>query len=89
MRIRASTERRILATDAACAGTNTLVPSRPSWKLIDELLDRGYSKAQIAQWLGYKTRAIQIKRGGLMTAGLASRVERMYRLVESGRLRRA
>lgn len=88
LRIRASTERKILMVDVGAARGGTLVSGTQAWRLLDRLLERGFSKAQIAKWLGYKSPAIQIKRGRI-TGRVAANIQRIYELVESGRLRRA
>lgn len=87
-RVRARTMRKVLAIDKSAVADHALIPSGPTWRLIDELIGRGYSKAQLARWMGCKTPAIQWKRGGMILALTASRVERMYRMVNEGRLRR-
>jgi transcriptional regulator with XRE-family HTH domain len=87
-RVRARTMRAVLAVDKSAIADHALVPSGPTWRLLDELLERGFSKAQLARWMGSKTPAIQFKRGGLILARTASRVERMYRMVNDGRLYR-
>ncbi len=86
-RIRQTTERRILAVDREAVADGALVSAGPTWRLLDELILGGYSKAQLARWLGYATPALQINRRQI-TAATASRVERMYRLVQEGRLSR-
>lgn len=89
LQIRASTEQRILACDSGARADGALVYSAGTWKLIDELLARGYSKAQLARWLGRMTPSLQLNRPGKITARNASAVERMYRLIEAGKLARA
>jgi hypothetical protein len=86
-RIRARTERKILAADESIRADRSLVPARPSWQLIDKLLGEGYSRTQLARWLGSKakTPALQL-RGRRITARTALNVERMVRAVEDGRL---
>jgi hypothetical protein len=85
--IRARAERRILATGIASTSDGTRVDAAPTWALIEKLLCDGYSKAQLARWLGYKVPAIQMKRTQI-TARNAMRVQRMYRMVREGRLSR-
>jgi len=89
-RIRARTERLILQVDESARGDKTLVPGKRAWKILDELLNRGYSKTQLAAWLGSKARipALQINRPGLITARSESRVERLYTLINAGKLKR-
>lgn len=60
--IRAATERAILAVTSAAAGDHALVPAAATWKLLDQLIDDGYTKGELAQRLGNKTPALQLKR---------------------------
>jgi hypothetical protein len=87
-RIRAESSKRILAVDLSCRADGELIDAAPTWRLLDELLGAGYTKSQLARWLGYQVPALQIKRGRI-TALTASRVERMYRMVKEGRLCRS
>jgi hypothetical protein len=88
-RIRQSTERKILAVDKSAIADRALVPATPTWKLLDELLEDGYTKTQIAKWLGSKAKipALQVARD-LVTAETAMRVHRMFQAVRAGRLSR-
>lgn len=61
-KLRARTERLILAVTAQAAADGSLVDAGPTWALLDELLATGYSKAELARQLGYSSRAIQLKR---------------------------
>ena len=88
-RLRENTERKILAVDLSVRGGATLISSLHTWRLIHELLDRGYTKTQLAQWLGYKTPALQLKRGAPITVRNANRVEKLYKLINDGKMRRA
>jgi hypothetical protein len=89
-RIRANTERAILAVkkELAVLGDASLVPSGATWKLLDHLLAMGYTKAQLALWMGKRTPAIQIKRGGRITAKTVLKVRKMYEDILAGRLKR-
>jgi hypothetical protein len=84
--IRRRTERRILAVDQAAVADGALVDARPGWKKIRDLLSRGFTRVQLAEWIGNKG-SLQLGRQR-MTARSASRVERMVRLLEAGKLRR-
>ena len=87
--VRHDTEQRILAVTAQSAiGDGTLVSAADSWRLLDRLLARGYTRGQLASFLGYKTKALQIKRGGCITGRTKVKVERLYARVEAGLLRR-
>jgi len=89
LQIREETERRILAVDESARADHSLVDAAPTWKLLDELLARGYSRTQIARWLGSKSKtpALQLSRGKIL-ARQAVRVQRLYRKVQAGLLRR-
>ncbi|MBV9811356.1 MAG: hypothetical protein JO326_01295 [Acetobacteraceae bacterium] len=86
-RIRASTARRILRVDAGAAWGKALVSARRTWQLLNSLIERGYTKGQLSLWLGNKTAALQINHKKV-TAETAQRVERLYKLIEAGRLMR-
>jgi hypothetical protein len=86
-RIRKSTERSILSVDAGARAGGSLVPAAQTWKLICQLLERGYSKAQFARWLGYKAPAIQFRKNQI-TLRSAVAVEKLYRGIEAGRFER-
>lgn len=89
--IRRDTETRILAVTKQNAplGDRSLVDSEPTWKLLDKLLTRGYSKTQLAAWLGMKAPSLQIKRGGKITLRTAFNVSQLFQKIEDGHLRRA
>lgn len=84
--IRKDTERRLLAVDVSCIGDSTLIDARPTWKILNRLLADGYTKRQLAEWMGLK-HSIQFHRDRI-TARNAARVERLVRLLEAGKLRR-
>jgi hypothetical protein len=85
--IRQDTERRILATDEGARADGSLVDGAKAWRQIESLLEDGYTKQQLAHWLGYKGKTLQLRRGR-MTARNASRIERLARLIEEGKLKR-
>lgn len=62
--IRASTERRILAVTVTTRADGALISKREAdqvWKLVQDLLECGYSKARIAsEYLGRPAHALQI-----------------------------
>jgi hypothetical protein len=57
--------------------------------MLDELLEQGYTRVQLARWLGSKAKmpSLQLKTD-FVTARSAMRVERMYEAVKAGKLRR-
>ena len=77
-RIRARTERRILAVTKACRGDAVHVDARPTWERIEWLLAEGFSKARIARELGMKRPALQIKKHRV-TVRTAAQVEALWR----------
>ncbi len=88
-RIRRDTAARILAVTTEAIAGGALVPAAGTWRRLDELISRGYSKAQLARWMGYRSPSIQIKRSGKITAATEARVRKLYDAVNAGRLRRA
>lgn len=61
-KIRAATERAILAVTEAAAADHALISAGPTWKLLDELIADGYTKAELARQLGAQRPALQISR---------------------------
>jgi hypothetical protein len=78
LKIRARSERRILAVTPACRGDASLVPAKRTWERIEWLLDEGFTKSRIALELGRKTRALQLNREWV-TARNAAAVEALVR----------
>jgi hypothetical protein len=77
-RIRARTERKILAVTPKQRADHSFVPARRALRLIGQLIDEGYTKVSLAQRLGYKSRAIQLK-NGLITARNEQRIIALHR----------
>lgn len=84
--IRRETEQKILAVDKTAVSDGALIPAGPTWKIINGLVAEGFTKTQIAKWIGCG-RAIQYPRDWI-TAKSAARVEKMARRLEAGLLRR-
>jgi hypothetical protein len=82
-RIRASTERRILAVDLAGASAGVRVPAGPTWRRIEQLLGEGFSKAELARRLGRKSPALQVGRRRVL-ARTAAAIERLLGQIELG-----
>lgn len=76
--IRADVERRILAVSTDALSDSALVPATKTWKLLDELIARGFTRSEIAKRLGLKSRPVQIARG-MVLARTALAVEKLYR----------
>jgi hypothetical protein len=83
-RVRAQTEKAVLAVGPDTLTDAKLVPARPTWKLLRALMEQeDWSRAELARRLGYKVGALQINRRRV-TAKTAMRVERFYRQWQSG-----
>lgn len=81
--VRARTERLILAVTPECAADHALIPAGPTWRLIDRLLNAGFTKSLIAAELGRKRHALQLGKE-LITVRNAAAVTRVYeRLINS------
>lgn len=63
-RCRADVARRILAVTPDAIADSALVDAGPTWKLINELLDKGWTKTALATALGSKSKraALQIRK---------------------------
>jgi hypothetical protein len=61
-RIRARTERKILAVSPSLRADGSLVPAVVAWHLIAKLLEEGFSKAGLAKLLGYRSSALQFNK---------------------------
>ena len=61
-KIRALTERRILAVTPEMALDHALIPAAPTWALVDALLKAGFTKCRIAQGIGQNNGALQLGR---------------------------
>jgi urease accessory protein UreE len=77
LKIRARTERAILAVTTAAAGDHALVPAKQTWKLINQLLKDGHTKGELAILLGAKHPNLQLKKD-FVTVRNAHLVERLY-----------
>ena len=88
VRILATAEARILAVDATCLRDHALVPGGPTSERIDLILSSGYSKRQLVAWLGCSSAWLYSPKKWV-TARMESRVERLCRMLESGRIARA
>ena len=75
--IRARTERAILAVTEQAAADRAYIDGASTWRMLDELLADGYSKATLARELGYQRPALQLRRDRV-TARNAYEVARMY-----------
>lgn len=64
--IRCSTEKRILEVDVGAAADAARTDAGPTWKLLNQLLKRGWSKAELARRLGYKRAALQFNKRSVL-----------------------
>ena len=79
LRIRARTERKILAVTPELARTDRAkVPASKAWRLIEQLLEEGFTKAALAKLLGYRSPALQLRRDRI-TARNEQRVIALHR----------
>ncbi len=87
--IRARTERRILNVDAGARSDRSLIPAKDTWQILNSLLRLGYTKTWIAAQLGSRAKipALQL-RSETITAASAAKIEKLYHLIEAGRISR-
>jgi DNA invertase Pin-like site-specific DNA recombinase len=80
---------RILAVDKSAMADHALVPAGRTWTLLNELLEAGYTKTFLAKQLGSRAKrpSLQIQ-ADRIAALTASKVERLYRRIREGRVRR-
>lgn len=81
-RIRAETERRILAVTKDAAADRALIPATETWEYLNKLLADGHSKALLSKLLGYRAPALQIKKTQV-TVRTAYQVKRLYEEMRS------
>lgn len=77
-RIRARTERKILAVTPVQRSDCAKVPAKKAWRLINQLIDEGFTKAAIAKHLGYRYPGLQLRRDRI-TARNEQRVIALHR----------
>jgi hypothetical protein len=72
--------KRLLDVAREAIADSALVPAGPTWALLDELLDEGFTRTDIARRLGSKAKRpeLQISRAHV-EAATAARVERLHR----------
>jgi len=61
-RVRSRTMRDILAVDAGALSDGAQVPAKETWRMLREILKAGYTKGEVAQALGCKVPALQIRK---------------------------
>ena len=81
-KIRARTERKILAVTSDMVSEHALVSANSTWALINKIIENGYTKTQIAQLLGYRSKnnmpALRIGKR-MVTARTALSIIRLYK----------
>lgn len=87
-RIRASTARKILAVNMEAASDHALIPARSTWCIVARLIEEGYTRRQIARWLGQQGNGLQLGKEWV-TARNACAVERLYHRIQAGYMERA
>lgn len=79
-RIRAVTERRVLAVDKGARADHAVVSGKGTRELIDKLIGQGFTRARLAILLGYKRGALQLLYGrGPVLARTELKVKKLYR----------
>lgn len=77
-RARAQTVRRLLAVTAKARADHSTVRGGKTWRMINQLLEEGFTKARISRELGNKTPALQIRHHSVL-ARTELAVERLWR----------
>lgn len=76
-RVRPATAEKIMATMPAMATGAQKIPAGPTWRLLDELIGRGWAKSELNRRLGHRGPGLQISRQ-LVRASTARAVERLH-----------
>ena len=86
---RYGTVKAILDVDLTCARSGSRIPAGPAWKILDGMIAEGYSRCQIARWLGSRAKfpSILIHRD-FCTADNMARVLKVKALLDAGKLAR-
>jgi hypothetical protein len=77
-RLRAQAAKRLLAVTPAARADHSTVPARRTWRLLEQLISEGFTKARIARELGMATPRIQIGRARVL-ARTQLAVEKLWR----------
>lgn len=78
--IRKHTEDKLLAISNDAVSDGSLVKARPTWRQINALLAEGFTKAELARRLNYKTGSLQLGKKWILARN-AARVDRLYRML--------
>lgn len=81
--IRATSEKRILAVTAGAAADGAQISAAATWKILDGLLERGWTRTELARRLGSRSDApaLQVRRDRVL-ARTALAVERLGRALD-------
>lgn len=77
-RARARTVRRLCAVTNACRADAAMVSARRTWRFIGLLLEEGFTRAELARRMGYRSPALQFRKHRVLVR-TAAKVERLYR----------
>lgn len=78
--IRAQTARRILEVDAGARADGATVPAGRTWKLLNQLLERGWSRKDIARGLGSEAEVPSLQhKGKRVLVSTAAAVEKFFK----------
>jgi len=78
--IRARQAKYILAVDSLCKADSAVISARDTWRLVRWMVRRGYSKAELARRLGYKSPALQLRKQYVLVK-TAGRIQRLHRQI--------
>ena len=78
--IRARQAKHILAVDSSCKANSAITGARDTWRLVRWLVKQGYSKAELARRLGYKSPALQLRKQYVLVK-TAGRIQRLHRQI--------
>lgn len=76
-RVRPTTAKRVMAVMPNHASGAQKVPAAPTWRLLNDLIRRGWSRAELARRLGGQGPGLQIHRHQVL-ASTARKVERLH-----------
>jgi hypothetical protein len=85
-RILKSTETALLSVTVDAIEGGARIPAGPTWKILNRLISAGYTKTQIARWLGIGI-SLQISKN-LVTVRNARKVERLAEKLDAGMIQR-
>jgi hypothetical protein len=83
-----TTAERVLAVDETAQQNKQIVSARESHHILNTLVEYGYTKRQLAIWMGYSGPNPRFPYRDKITAKTALRVTKLVRLLEDGKLKR-